>query len=123
MRPSYYNKQNCFRPGDHVQQEKRYDGHRKFHCFAVLVWVDVLGTICRVDTALDGSMHDRTIFNLTASVQNSGFCSIDDEKFVCDTGFVGYGLVIAPFKKNQAANFLLRTMYNKDIRKHRICNE
>ena len=50
------------RPTDTQEQLPAYDGHHHFHCFSVLVWMDLYGLIVRVDVSSLGAYHDRRLF-------------------------------------------------------------
>ena len=116
-------KVKCNRPSAPETQEKRYDGHHKFHCFAVLVWVDVFGSIIPLYITLEGTLHDRSLFNCATPLRGPEDFFSCGEHAVCDTGLIVYGPIVCPFKKNQGFKWVWRTMFNKVIRKQRICNE
>jgi len=42
---------------------------------------------------------------------------------MCDTGFIGDGPIVCPFKSGEGGWFQYRTEWNKDIRTQRILNE
>ena len=112
-----------FRPMNHATQQLRYDGHHKIHCFAVLVWVDVFGTYIRLDISLLGSQHDRGIFNQSGPMRSPNSYFFGEEHCIGDTGFQGEGRVVCPMKSNQGMHFVYRAMFNKDLRRQRVCNE
>ena len=116
-------KVQTFRPKDPIVQESRYDGHHRIHCFAILVWVDVFGTFIRLDFTLSGSQHDRGIFNDTDPVREPQLYFGGSEHVIADTGFVGEGNVVCPFKKGVGDGFFYREKFNRDIRRQRVCNE
>lgn len=117
-------KQKAFRPKDKDLQEKRYDGHHHFHCFSVLLWTDVFGVIIHLDITLEGSRHDRGIYNISEPVRNPQTYFASEECAMGDTGFQGPGdHIVFPLKRNQSRHFGLRSQMNRDIRRQRIRNE
>ena len=88
-----------------------------------MFWVDVFGTFIRVDITKVGSKHDRGIFNESGPFRNEDEYFDGEQHAIGDIGFQGAGKVLCPFKSNQGATFVHRGMWNKELRRERICNE
>lgn len=101
-----------------------YSGHHHTFCHSTLVWTDVYGIIIRLDSCLQGSTHDRKLYNDSEPYRNPTQYFTDDESVIADTGFQGDGAhIIFPMKRNQCRSFHHRSDMNRDIRKQRIRNE
>jgi len=112
------------RPSDAQEQLRAYDGHHHFHCFSVLVWVDVFGLIVRVDVCALGFFHDRRLFSQTGPQLSPATYFNGEQHAIGDTGFMGPSRVlVCPFRRNADETGVDRDAWNTDIRRSRIRNE
>lgn len=71
------------RLGDAVNQEKRFDGHRHVTSMHLLLCCGAMfGNFIRFDITLDGSVHDRKLFNISAPVCTPAECFSGDETVI-----------------------------------------
>jgi len=113
-----------WRPTDTQEQLRAYDGHRHFHCFSVLVWVEVYDSIVRVDVSSLGACHDRRLFTGTGPHLFPASFFDGDQHAIGDTGFIGPSRVlVCPFRRNAEEADVDQGEWNTDIRKSRIRNE
>ncbi|PXF49312.1 hypothetical protein BWQ96_00886 [Gracilariopsis chorda] len=56
------NKSKRWRAGDEKEQETAYDGYKKCHCWALLVFCDIFGRFIRVEISDHGAESDRSLY-------------------------------------------------------------
>lgn len=101
-----------------------FSGQHHSFCHYTLVWTDLYGLIIRIDINLNGSMHDRRLYNNSEPYRNPTEYFSEKEKLIVDTRFQGDGShIVFPFKRNQCHGYVRRSHMNRDIRKQRIRNE
>lgn len=108
-------KSACWRPTTEPKQGMKYDWHHKIHCNAALVWVYFYRLPIRFDFTTLGSTHDSRIFTPADPVVNRADYFSDEETVIGDTGFIGPGLVVCPYKRNQGHSDPDRVARNRDI--------
>jgi len=109
----------------HTQEQlQAYDGHHHFHCFSVLVWVNVYGLIVRVDVSSLGACHDWRLRTQTELHLLPASYFDGDQHAIGDTGFIGPSRVlVCPFRKNAEEADVDQGELNTDIRQSSIRNE
>lgn len=111
------------RSTDPKRQRYQFCGHKKVHCNVALVWVDLSGLFIRIDFSSKGSSNDRGIFNGTDPFLYSERFFSNDQHVVCDSGFIGAGSVVCPYRRGSGYDDPNRTGINADVRLQRWINE
>lgn len=112
-----------FRPIDDKNQRYKFDGHHKAHCNVALVWIDLSGMFVRLDFSSKGSSNDRGIFNQTDPFLRPEEFFDGEQHVLCDSGFVGTGRVVCPYKRGSGHDVPNRAEINRDVRSQRWINE
>lgn len=90
---------SCFairRPDEAIQQDY-YAGHKKFHCVCVQFTVDLFGRVIHLTNAVQGTRHDRTIFDVDTSytVATSYDTYFSPGQWLLgDSGYRGHGEIV-----------------------------
>ncbi|PXF47704.1 hypothetical protein BWQ96_02566 [Gracilariopsis chorda] len=117
------NKNKRWRPGDAKEQEKAYDGYKKCHCWALLVFCDIFGRFIRVEISDHGAESDRSLYTNSDVCPNRESYLADGQHGMADMGFAGDGELVVPYKRTESASWLYRTEHYNDIRKQSMVNE
>lgn len=109
------------------KQNDQFDGRKKRHCFTYLVWVDVHGSVRRLEISPIGRMHDKTMLEQSDVYLHRNLFIREQQQVIADLGFIGCDSdwIVVPIKRNDRSDSAqeIRKDFNLHLRKSRYINE